>query len=344
MNRTLPPGFSFLYPMANKNVQRSGQIKKSDASALSASKKIARLVFCIVAIYFLTLTVLIFAIQREDLRSLQSPVEAHYPGSLLSLLYFAYYGMPAVIAALFGFIFKPFWKNFRLVLVIIFLVHWAYSTVVYTLRYALLVKWHDELQETQEGKLQVFSMRHKFYDDDKNSVMDRVELIGEFDLSLLANGEYLLEAFLSQDGQRLPNARAGAYRFILEDESKPTPIKREEKQDPRENQKPALHKYDKKTLEAGAKKQRIFQHSFQANLNRYQVYFVNGPLDVDFELRKILRSNEAIEKVLCLSRWAAFLRTTSWEGYDPDLKPMILEVQTINSVYSFNLLPLHLNQ
>ena len=102
MNRTLPPGFSFLYPMANKNVQRSGQIKKSDASALSASKKIARLVFCIVAIYFLTLTVLIFAIQREDLRSLQSPVEAHYPGSLLSLLYFAYYGMPAVIAALFG--------------------------------------------------------------------------------------------------------------------------------------------------------------------------------------------------------------------------------------------------
>jgi len=223
------------------------------------------------------------------------------------LIYGVYYGLPFILGIGLGLTFKPLWRHFRNIVVIIFTIHLLYIFALYMLRYNIAVKWSREIRQTQLGHLGVKNFTHNVVDENKDGFVDKISFQMQFDTSGLAPGDYKAWVTLAQEGGSLPNGKVDVYH---------------------------LH-----VVQKGSS---LMNPHFEVKAQPLNQYFEEGPIAVDIKITKDIALTERMKRVLFFSRWAAFLKATSWEGHDPEIYDQTIEVQTLRSVGSFYLIPIHL--
>ncbi len=134
-----------------------------------------------------------------------------HPGYLFSpseidLLRFFYFVLPFLLAFAFGFLFRPFGKHFRDVLVGIFILHFFYSAGIYLLQDQRLYQWKKEVR-LQAGEFKIQNITTRVSSEETARINIQI------DTTKLQNGEYRLYFILSQDSTGLSQGQVGHYDF-----------------------------------------------------------------------------------------------------------------------------------
>lgn len=266
-----------------------------------------RLTIWIIGIYYLVLVGLVFCLVAADAQAvIRLTGVPQYSQDWQLLIYGVYYVFPVIFGVGFGLTFKPFWRNFRNVTVIIFILHFLYSGIVYVVRLNAEAQWQENIHLSGLGQLSARNFRSQFIDEPLDGFIDKIHVDMEADTSRLNPGAYSLTVHLFQAGQPLPDGKVDVYKF-----------------------------------EVGEKGNSIIPLSFDLAAGPLNKYFTNGSIDIDLELKKTLMVPAYVSAIIFGARWAPFLKTVSWEGYDPVLKDQVLDIQKIKKVGSFYLIPIN---
>lgn len=249
--------------------------------------------------YFVVLAFLIALTLIFDIRLYSGEGFFRFPSPWLLFLWAIYYIAPFVVAIIFGFRARPFWRNFILLAISIFALHFLYSVVVSIPRVLYAQQWQKDIQQSQARTFKVNSFEHQFSDDNKDGLTDKIILSGALDVSSLTNGKYILYANLSKDGQPIPGGGLGTSDFSVTNSKD------------------------------------LYSPTFEINPINFKDF--TGNLDVNLELRRDVSPSEYGKALIFLCRWAAFFCPTSKEGYDPVIYHDLFPVQEIKSAHTFSL-------
>jgi hypothetical protein len=285
-----------------QNTKKQDGIIDVDAPA-PRKPNLLKLALLITLVYFVTLASLILVVHKMEL-TVPAKQTFILPLQWTILLNFTYYVLPFLMAVMFGVMFRPFWRNVRNVIFLIFTIHFIYSVWIYINYYTLWVDWRKRIDYAEESHIQVNSVTHKFFDETSDGLVDRVALSGEFDVSNLSPGKYQMDTFVTQRGERLPNGRIDSYHFTV-------------------------------NLNSG----KTFKRQFQMRTGQYKSSLDRGAIDVDITLRKEIHRGDLIHKIINLSRWSAFFRATTWDGQNKDFEEKNLLIHEMNAIDSFSLIP-----
>ncbi|MDP2654380.1 MAG: hypothetical protein Q8Q08_10165 [Candidatus Omnitrophota bacterium] len=263
---------------------------------------VARLAVRVGTVYFLTL--MLAAVMTEKYAIPLRYADNGTPTAWLQILLLFYYGVPVLMAALFGICFRPFFRNFRNLALLIFMIHLAYSFVVYLVRNDHAKKSEGDAALRASGRLRVAAVNHAARDGNKDGRIDDVEIFSELDLSDFAGGEYRIEAFLTQDSHPVSEKPFGTLRGRL-----------------------------------GSGKVKRFPVRFSFDPQPLEAFFYRGPVDINFRLIKIRKPDDKMLQIITWSRWAAFLRPFAWGEEDSLGSPREIDLGTVRNVHSIFLMP-----
>ena len=221
-----------------------------------------------------------------------------FPTPWLLLLWSVYYIVPFIVAVFFAFRTRLLWRNFFTLTILIFAIHFLYSAAVSVPRFLYAHGYQKDMEQSKKRTLNITLFEHQFKDENHDGLTDKVILKSNF-ASSLPNGNYILFANLSQNGQGLPGSVIGAYDFSVTD-----------------------GKY-------------TYSPTFEFNPENFRNF--TGNLDVDLELRKDISPSNYGKTLVFLCRWAAFFCPTSMEGYDPVINNDLLIIQEVKRAYAFSL-------
>lgn len=263
------------------------------------------LIFRVLVVYVFALVMLVVLTAHFNIPLYAGSGEDRFPSAWLWLLMFSYYAMPVILAALFAWNFRPFWRNFRNLLVTILVVQLVYSLFAFAVRYQYLEKWKQGIHESRISRLDVNWFKHRFFDTDKDGLIDLVKFESRVDSRYLPPGEYFLRAAVAQKEKELSGGDLGVFRFRVRPEAREF----------------AYPKY---------------QFDPQPLMPHYE----SGPFDVNVRLLKVVIRDREAERVLTLTRWAPFVRYTTWDGRDPQISENVIPVEKKERVDSFYIMPL----
>lgn len=249
--------------------------------------------------YFVVLIFLIALTLIFDIRLYDGVGFFRFPTLWLLFLWSIYYIAPFVIAIVFAFRVRPFWSNFIVLVISIFALHFLYSTVVSVPRFLYAQQWQKDIQQSQAGTLKVNSFEHRFDDNNKDGLTDKIILKGNLDVSLLINGNYTLLGNLSRNGQPIPGGGIGTADFAV------------------------------------TNSKNLYSPIFEINPVNFKDF--TGNLDVNLELRKDVSPSEYGKVLIFFCRWTAFFCPTSKEGYDSIIYHDLLLIQEVKSAHTFSL-------
>src|SRR3989338_5233589 len=266
--------------------------KRKEIESFQKVQKIQyRSVIWVVVIYFAILITLIQLTMRLGLPITVNNLSAPRFSPWFWILIFTYYGLPVVIALLAGYAFRPFWRVARDVFWAIILIHGVYSF----LAFVFLADYYDEysynMRESYSGDLKIEKFKQEKIDKHQDGIIEKIRFKTMFDVSDFAGGQYLISLYLTQFNKKLPG-NLGVYKFIVTDHG-----------------------------------EEFLNIDFSFNPQRYNQYFVRGPLDVNIELKKIISVDDEGQHIASICRWAAFYRPVSWAGEDTRIQDNIIALQ-----------------
>ncbi|MFA5260361.1 MAG: hypothetical protein WC450_03945, partial [Candidatus Omnitrophota bacterium] len=174
----------------------------------------------IVMVYYLVLVSLVVL-------TIQSGQPLHFkrdevPVGWLDVIKFTYYVLPVLLAVIYGAIFRPFWAKFRDLLVIILVIHGAYSVFVYSCRVAYFERLKNETFKLRLAEYSLYGVQHRMLDTTKDGLIDRVEFRAKLDAAEFPPGQYVIYAKITQRGQEFSDSVIGRFPFqIFQTRQKP---------------------------------------------------------------------------------------------------------------------------
>ena len=221
-----------------------------------------------------------------------------YPASWLNLINFVYYFLPYVIAVWAGLMLRPFWPSFRNIFVGILIIHLFYSFGIYMGHAYYLEQWERQIQRQRLEEINILKASHQHVKDPLGNSILKVLVTVQLDAAGLSPGNYEMTAELSQRGRAIDDARSASYHFVI--------------------------------AEKGSK---IFQTTLLTELN-LDSNFSKNPLDIDLKVMKKMLVEQKVKRFLFFARWAAFFRTTNWEGEAAELTDRWIEMHLFRRVDS----------
>lgn len=275
--------------------------------AVTGKKQVRRISLSlkILFVYVCSVTALVFVILYFKISLAPG---SQYVDYWLPLVWFIYYGLPVFLAVIFGLAIKPFWRNFRNLLVgIIFLqILYSFFSVIYRTNY--LAKRTAEIHVSRKADVRLMSAGNTVVDRNKDGRIDNILFSAKLDVEDLPPGKYKIWSEITQNGQEFPDGVMGnVYAHI-------TPnvpwIKVNYMQDPRV----------------------------------FEPYYANGPFEINIKVAQVLPLLKDGRKVLAVTRWAPYFRTTSWSGQDPEISEHILDISQLKAVDRFSIMPLKIDR
>jgi hypothetical protein len=268
--------------------------RKSQEHLEEVKRSRAPLMVRVIAIYFSTLLVFIFLVIEFSVPLYEANGQ---PTAWLGGIFFLYYFLPISVAVLFGLAFRPFWANFRNTLTAVLLIQAVYSLIVYAVRYTHVQTLEEGIHEIRQAQVNLRRFDHRTLDQNQNGLIDGVEFSIEFESGDLPSGEYEAHAFLSQDGQALPDGKISSHGFRV-----------------------------------APKIKKVVSGKFDFDPQPFKEYFKRGEVVVNLAFDRIVTLDEKTSRLLAFARWAPFFRSTFWDGRDTEIRPRIIEVETLSRV------------
>ncbi len=261
----------------------------------------------ILGVYVLTVAGLAAATQWAGGTGIDDPI-LWRGASWRDVLVFFYYGLPVLLALIFGLLFRPFWPHFRNLIVAVFVVQMFYSLGVYGVRWRYVDR-RRRAESALKGRLRlkILSTRHRLLDRDADGLVDKIEIFVHAAMRGFPPGRYQVYAEVSQKGMTLPRGRIGAVSLTLRDGG------------PRD-----------------------FKMRFTCDPRPWAAYYAGGAFSVGLGVLQAVPVGEDGERIVAWSRWSPFLRTTSWTGKDPEIRDRVVTLAVLPEVDRFALLPVRL--
>lgn len=207
--------------------------------------------------------------------------------AVLYFVWFLYYGLPFVVAVIFGCLFRPFRKSFRNVLFVIFFMQLLYSFTVSMLRWEYLQDFNKIRSWKKSDRIKIMDLTPQQFDRNQDGFIEEVKVKAVFDFTKIRPGEYLLDAAIVSDAAVFPFEIDGGGLFTIDKTGADNMISREFDITVRNDLKSA-------TFE----------------IQNFQVKLL---------LFRIVSIDERGKKVLAFARWSPFLRSTNWDGSDAEI-------------------------
>lgn len=221
----------------------------------------------------------------------QTPIslESGHLGSsaILYFVWFLYYGLPFVLAVIFGSFFRPFRKSFRNILFAIFFMHLLYSFTVSMLRWEYLQDFNKTRAWKKSDRIRIADFTPQQFDRNQDGFIEEVKLNAVFDFTKIRPGEYLLDATIVTDAPISPFEIDGGGLFVIDKTGIDNMISRDFVITGRRDLESATYAI----------------HNFQVKLLLF----------------RIISIDERGKTLLAFSRWSPFLRTTRWDGSDEEI-------------------------
>ncbi len=254
------------------------------------------------AFYFAALIALIAVTLAFDVKLTIGEGWGQMPSAWWMLLAATYYAVPFVVAAVVGYLHRPFLANFVAVVVAIFVLHTFYGAATSGIRQTYLDARQADIARGQAAVPGIADFGHRFVDDDDDGLVNRIVVAGRLDPDDLPAGDYQMFARFSQRGQ--PGPGLGDEEFTLAEEGP-----------------------------------RMVALAFDIDARHLSEAAKAGPLTVDVLLNRRLTLGPGGRRILALCRWAAFFCPTSLLGYDPVLYDYIVEIARFDAVDTIALAP-----
>lgn len=200
------------------------------------------------------------------------------------IIKFLYYVLPLILAFIFSYLFRPFWKSFRNILFAILIIQFLYSFGVSMMRWDYLQKQSDKNHWKKSDRIKVTKHNAKYFDRNSDGFLDELVLDLTMDFTKIRTGDYLLHGVIVPGASFAPFSIEGGGEF--------------------------------KITERGEKN--ILVRSFvitpRSDLGRIPYEMKN--FQVKLMLFRVLTVDEYGKKLLQFARWSPFLRETNWHGED----------------------------
>lgn len=211
------------------------------------------------------------------------------PNILMLSIWFLYYAAPLILASIFGILFRPFWPSFRNLLVAILTIQFLFSFTVCMLRWDYLRKFNANNLWRKNDKIKVLDLDPKHYDLNEDGFLDQIKLSPVFDFTKIRPSEYVMDAALVPSGGSSPFTIDGGGAFVVSERGDKNKITKDFVIKPRTDHGTAVHLYQ--------------DASFQ----------------VKFLLFRVVTIDKKGKKLLGFTRWSPYLRSTTWQGSDPQI-------------------------
>ncbi|MCK5581467.1 MAG: hypothetical protein KAJ18_09375 [Candidatus Omnitrophica bacterium] len=261
----------------------------------------------IIVVYYLTLLSIVGVVLKFDIFPLLGPELSSRFTPWHVLLMFLYYVVPFILAIVFGFVCRPFWKNVRNFIVAVLVVHGSYSFCVFAYRYSYLQELEELEYQRQMAELGIVSVSHKIQDSDQDGRVDGVDFYVQFDMSKYPTGDYVVYATLTQNRNPLPDNRISAYKFTNSDNT--------------------------------SKRYRI---QFHVDPQKYEPYYARGAFEFNLGVQGIKEVDAEGRQVLAFARWAPFFSSTSWYGQDPEIRGGVIDLDGVACIDEFSIMPIRM--
>lgn len=223
-----------------------------------------------------------------------------YPAAWTNLLNFVYYVLPYILAGLAGVMLRPFWPSFRNVFVGIIVIHLFYSFGIYMGHTYYLDRLEQQIRRHRLEKIKVLKADHQFWKEPNNNSAAQLRVTLQLDSTKLSPGHYAMTVGLSRRGQPLTDAQSNSYHFRIP--------------------------------ETGGE---MFQTTLLLEPRGLNLNSSGDLYDIDLKITREMLLDQKTRNFLHFSRWAAFFRTTNWEGEDTDLADHWVETHLIRRIDSF---------
>ncbi len=147
--------------------------------------------------------------------------------TVLYFVWFLYYGLPFVLAVIFGCLFRPFRKSFRNILFAIFFMQLLYSFTVSMLRWEYLQNFNNARRWKKSDRIKIMDLTPQQFDRNQDGFIEEVKLNAVFDFTKIRPGEYLLDAAIVSDSSVSPFEIDGGGLFAIEKTGADNMISRE---------------------------------------------------------------------------------------------------------------------
>ena len=254
------------------------------------------------ALYFAVLIALIAVTLAFDVKLTIGEGWGQMPSAWWMLLAATYYAVPFAVAAVVGYLRRPFLANFVAAVVAIFVLHAVYGAATSGIRQAYLDAWRAEIGRGQAAVPAIADFGHRLIDDDDDGLVNRIVVAGRLDADDLPAGDYQMFAQFSQQGQ--PGSGLYDEEFTLAEDGP-----------------------------------RMVALALDVDARHLSEAAKAGPLTVDVLLNRRLTLGPGGQRILALCRWAAFFCPTSLRGYDPDIYEDTVEIARFHGVDTVALAP-----
>ncbi|MCB9757900.1 MAG: hypothetical protein H6753_05710 [Candidatus Omnitrophica bacterium] len=224
--------------------------------------------------------------------------------AILYFVWFLYYGLPFVLAVIFGCLFRPFRKSFRNILFAIFFMQLLYSFTVSMLRWEYLQDFNKARGWKKSDRIRIADLTPQQFDRNQDGFIEELKLNVVFDFTKIRPGEYLLDAAIVSDAAVSPFEINGGGLFTIDKTSADNMISRE------------------------------FDITVRADLE--SAVYVMQTFQVKLLLFRIISIDERGKNVLAFSRWSPFFRSTNWDGSDAEIYAdwVLFDKQVLPNIFS----------
>ncbi len=244
------------------------------------------LAFEIVALYFLIVVGVVGAIVYFNPPLYRGEWYA-WPTGLMLLIWFLYYGAPLILASIFGFLFKPFAKSFRNIFFAILIIQLFFSFILMTLRWDYLQNFNNKNRWKKSDRISIEKITPRQFDRNQDGYIEEIRLDVVFDFTRLRPSDYLLHAAIVPGGSVSAFIVDGGGEFSIVKTGGENKFEREFIVAPRTDLGP-----------------------LPIGLQNFQLKFL---------LFRIVMIDEYGKNILAFTRWSPFLRSTHWDGSDPEI-------------------------
>ncbi len=257
----------------------------------------------VVTVYFFIVFSVVFSIEYYK-ASFYRGEWCTWPTGVMLLIWFLYYGVPVVLASIFGFLFRPFAKSFRNIFFAILIIQLFFSFILMMLRWDYLRNFKNKNQWKKSDSIKIEKLTPQFYDRNQDGLIEEIKLNGVFDFAKMRPGEYLLDSATVPGGSLSPFVIDGGGTFTI--------------------------------TKTGIENKIIKEFTVIARKDLGAVLDKPQNFQVKFLLFRIVSIDEYGKKVLAAARWAPFLRMTDWEGADKEIYAdwLLLDSKTDPQVFS----------
>lgn len=214
-----------------------------------------------------------------------------------------YYLAPFGFAALYGFLFRPFWAGFRDFLLTILALQLLYSFSINMLRWEYLQKARVQGRWSQNDKLKIAAFQNRYLDQNQDGLKDELQVRVTCDLTRIRRGEYLIDAAVVPGGANSPLVLEGGGMVKVEARGEKNMFVQTFSVRPQGGLAPAIG---------------------------HDLHF-----QLKFILSRIISVDDRGTWLRQLGRWSPYFRTTGWDGSDPAISDnwIVLESVTRPEVF-----------